>query len=148
MSNWSDPYELHVGDLVAYEGALEYSRLRHRIIYRVIKKEPTEGAFSGHKTRWTSDWRFTLELVLDLFPLSEYGSIKATPENDKSPCKHGSRNLRRFGVIELAQLRNKLDLLIADEVKIKSGEKTVEVGRHGGADPATSDTTSHSDPSS
>lgn len=111
MSDWSDPIDLSVGDLCVYEGDPVLCCLQQRIIYRVIKKEPTRSAYDPDA--WTSDWVFSFVVAHDPFPTSavseQYARERTHSRASKSLTKHGTRGLRKLGLLDLVMLRNELD---------------------------------------
>ena len=115
MPSVADPYELEVGDLCTYLGKQKHSRLRNRVIYRVIGKERTRENGDNH---WLSMWHYTFERAFDPFPLTNDRHEDDTEVETSLPVsKNGTRYVMKLDIMQLCLLRNQFDLFISDEAK-------------------------------
>lgn len=103
--------------MCVYEGDVEFSSLKHRVIYRVTCKEPTCRGLD--ESGWTSPWLYTFSVAFDMFPESSH-DLKTSPYNPV--FKRGTRGIRRLQMLDIARLRNDIDLFLRQVVAVAIGE--------------------------
>lgn len=122
MGTYADPFEFEIGDLCIYTGKREFTRMKQRVIYRVVDKQPTNQTDS-----MLSKCSYTFEVAYDPVPETDdskttdgYGHSLSTKELGDfhesmiKPKRNGARYIKKLELVELGKLRNSLDVFIRD----------------------------------
>lgn len=101
-----ETWELQVGDMCFFIGPADvYKKLRHRLIYRVINKEPTSAiGWSKHQ--------YTLRPAFDL--ADRWSHPMAIPAD---VTKLGTNHMVKLDIVDLCRLRLNFDNFILERVR-------------------------------